>query len=70
MGPKSINYIIKLKRGNFYLLSHSYEIRPFIIAWGGGGGGGGGIWQQVKISAQYLQNYASLAKKKQEHRYE
>ena len=51
---KSMSFIRRLNKGNFYLSSQKYQIW-WIIS---------GIYVKVKykISAQYLQNYVCLAK--------
>ena len=33
IGPKSMNFIRRLNRGNIYLLSHKFEIWGFIGGW-------------------------------------
>ena len=53
--PKSMNFIRSLNRGNFYLSSQSFQIWSFIS--------GMEVGNKSKISAQYLQNYASQTKK-------
>ena len=44
--PKSLNFIRRLKRGNFYLSSQSFQILWLI--------GGMKVMGKYKISAQYL----------------